>query len=117
MLLGKNLFELWEEGAQDIEKTAPGRIVTAPVRIIESATGTANKIVTSTGKVAEAAPGIAKMLPLILIILAGGVGAYLLFAGKSGVNLVPKVPGVGSPELMGGLGTCGRKQRKRRNKR
>ena len=89
VLLGKNIFELWEEGAKSIEETSIGKIVTSPVRILEKATGATQQVLTATGQTAAQAPAIAKTLPLILIILAGGVVAYLAFAGKSGVKLTP----------------------------
>jgi hypothetical protein len=95
---GKNIFELWEEGAKSIETTAPGRIITAPVRLAEKATGATGKVIEATGKTAEAAPGIAKSIPLILIILAGGIAAYFVFAGKKGTALIPGTHS--TPELM-----------------
>jgi hypothetical protein len=81
--------QYWDAGAKDLEKTAIGKIVTSPVRIIEAATGSTTKALTSVGKVAEKAPAIAGTVPLLLIVLAGGIAAYLVFAGKKGVKLIP----------------------------
>lgn len=86
---GKNIFELWESGAKQLEQTAPGRIITAPVRLLEAAAESAIKTTGAFGKVADKAPGIAGTVPLILVILAGGVAAYLIFAGKKGTKLIP----------------------------
>jgi len=84
-----DLFTMWETGAQQIEKSGIGKIVTAPVRIAESVIGAGEKAVTGAGEAVGAAPGIIKALPVILIILAGGVAAYLLFAGRKGTKLTP----------------------------
>lgn len=43
----------------------------------------------AVGDLFKGAGESAKSLPLILIILAGGVAAYLVFAGRKGVKLTP----------------------------
>jgi len=43
----------------------------------------------ATGDLFEGAGATAKNLPLIVTILAAGVAAYLIFAGKKGVKLTP----------------------------
>jgi hypothetical protein len=85
---GKSWFQLWKEGAAELEKTAPGKLITAPVQIPAAVVEAARKILEATGKTAETLPGTAKTIPIILIILAGGVAAYLVFAGKKGTKLI-----------------------------
>jgi hypothetical protein len=79
---GKNIFELWEEGAKELEKTGIGKVITAPVRLPEA-------VFTATKETVAQAPKIAKTLPVILIILAAGAAAYLVFAGRKGVKILP----------------------------
>jgi hypothetical protein len=81
-ILGKNIFELWEEGAKELEKTAPGKLITAPIRLPEA-------VFTSATETVKQAPKLAKTLPWVLIILAVGVGGYLVFAGRKGTKLIP----------------------------
>jgi len=58
------------------------QLVRAPGTILEAVADTAKGV----GKGAEKT---AKALPWVLIILAAGVGAYLLYAGKKGTKLIP----------------------------
>ena len=52
-----------------------------------------SKAVKATGNVLEGAGDTAKTasytVPLVLLVLAGGVAGYLIFAGKKGVKLTP----------------------------
>ena len=82
LYMGKGLLEMWESGAKELEKTAIGRLITAPIRI-------GDKVVTATGKTIDVIPKAANTVPLVLMILAGGIAAYLVFAGKSGTKLTP----------------------------
>jgi hypothetical protein len=69
----------WEAGAKELEKTAPGQLITAPVRIPAA-------VVSSTKKTVEAVPtavrGVSYALPFIAIaaVLIGG-GYYADKAG------------------------------------
>ena len=71
--------EWWETGAKELEKTAPGRIVTAPVRLPET-------VITSTRKTVEEVPGVvrtvSRSVPLLAIagIIIGG--GYLVYKFK-----------------------------------
>jgi len=51
----------------------------------------AAKLAESAGNVAEGLGEGAKAAPTVLLILAAGIGAYLMFAGKRGVNLIPSL--------------------------
>jgi hypothetical protein len=84
-ILGKNIFELWEEGAKELEKTAPGKLITAPIRLPEA-------VFTSAQKTVTALPNVMKAVPWVLIILAVGVGGYLIFAGRKGTDLTKMIP-------------------------
>jgi hypothetical protein len=75
-------FRAWDVGAKELEKTSLGKLVTAPVRI---ATGAVDA---STGTL-KAIPKAVNTVPLVLLILAGGIAAYLVFAGKAGTKLTP----------------------------
>ena len=88
-LKGESLFDMWETGAKDLEKSDLGKLITAPIRLLSKTTDAGQKVLEATGKTAEAAPDIVKNIPLILIILAGGVTAYLVYAGKKGTKLIP----------------------------
>lgn len=88
-MVGKDLFTMWKEGAAELEKSSLGRIITAPVRLVDSVATALPEIVTAAGDTAKEAPSIAKKLPMVVIILAVGVGAYLLYAGKAGTKLTP----------------------------
>ena len=68
-----------------VKKTAPGKIVTAPVRIVESAVKSAQDIVE---QIPQAAIETTKTLPFILLLLAGGVVAYMVYMGKKGSKLI-----------------------------
>jgi hypothetical protein len=81
-ILGKNIFELWEEGAKELEKTAPGRLITSPIRL-------PGAVVSSAEKVVSTLPSIVKTVPWVLLILAIGAGGYLIFAGRKGTKLTP----------------------------
>lgn len=79
----------WDKGAAELEKTTLGRIVTSPVRIIEKLFGSAQKGAEAIGTTVESAGATTKKLPMVLTVLAIGVAGYLIFAGKSGVGLIP----------------------------
>src|SRR4030043_678170 len=70
----------WESGARELEKTSPGRLITAPVRLPEA-------LVTSTTKTVQEVPSVIKTvtntLPIILII--AGIGGAGYFAYKAGM--------------------------------
>jgi hypothetical protein len=70
----------WEEGAKELEKTTPGKLVTAPVRLTEAA-------LTSTTKTVAEVPGIVKMakrtIPIVAIAAVLVGGGYLLYRYKS----------------------------------
>jgi hypothetical protein len=83
------IFDYWTTGAKELEKSAPGQLVTAPIRVPAAVVTTARKALEATGKTVETVPGAAKTLPVVFIILAGGVAAYLVFAGKKGTKLTP----------------------------
>ena len=74
--------EYWQEGANILDQSAIGKLITAPVDLLNTA-------VTSTEQTVANVPKIANTLPWILLILAGGVAAYLVFAGKKGTKLIP----------------------------
>jgi hypothetical protein len=88
-MFGPGSGVMWNEGAAELEKSPLGRIITAPVRLVDSVTTALPKVVTAAGDTAKEAPSIAKKLPMVVIILAVGVGAYLLYAGKAGTKLTP----------------------------
>lgn len=75
----------WESGAADLEKSTPGKIVTAPVRLTEA-------VLTSAKKTVEQAPDILKTVTKTLPILAvgavavGGAILFFKFAGKKTVD-------------------------------
>jgi len=58
------------------------QLVRAPGTILEAVANTAKGA-------GEGIQKTTKALPLVLIILAAGVGAYLLYAGKKGTKLIP----------------------------
>lgn len=74
--------EWWKSGAEQLEQTAPGRIITAPIRLPEAA-------VRSTIKTVETLPKVAGAVPTVLIIAAVGVAGYLILAGRKGTKLIP----------------------------
>jgi hypothetical protein len=62
----------WETGAKELEKTTPGKIITAPIRLPEA-------VITATKKTVEQVPGVVKSASNALPIIA--VGCVLLGAG------------------------------------
>lgn len=74
----------WEAGAKELEKTSPGKLITAPVRLPEA-------IVSSTTKTIKETPGILKTVsysvPLVAVA-AGIVGiSYLVYRYKKEKNV------------------------------
>jgi hypothetical protein len=69
----------WESGAKELEKTAPGRIVTAPVRLPEA-------VLTSTTKTVQEVPSIVRSVSNVVpfvALAAGGLGiAYVVYSMK-----------------------------------
>lgn len=64
--------EMWETGAKVLEQSAPGRIITAPIRLPEAA-------LTATTKTVQQVPGIVQTVTKTIPIIA--VGAVLLGGG------------------------------------
>ena len=62
----------WESGASQLEKSAPGRLITAPVRLPEA-------IISATQKTVGEVPGVVKNAGAAIPIIA--VSAVLLGAG------------------------------------
>lgn len=79
----------WEKGAAELEKSTLGKIVVAPVRIVEKLVGSAEKGAEAAGVALTSAGETTRKLPLVLTILALGVAGYLIFAGRSGTSLIP----------------------------
>lgn len=74
----------WETGAQEVEKSAPGKLITAPIRIPEA-------VISATKKTVEEIPGIVsnvkKVIPILAVgaVLIGGVIVWSKFSrGKKG---------------------------------
>lgn len=65
-----------------IARSTGGTILRTPQRLIKTATDTAEGV----GKGAQST---AKILPVVLTVLAVGIGGYLVFAGRKGVKLIP----------------------------
>jgi hypothetical protein len=75
---------MWESGAQELEKTAPGRLITAPIRLPEA-------VLTATSKTVQEVPNVVKTvertLPIIAIaavVIVGGIAYYKFSKGKKG---------------------------------
>jgi len=79
--LGTSLPDLWEMGAKELEETTLGRIITSPVWV-------SDVVIKATVGTVGALPGIVKTVPFILLLLAGGVAAYLVFMGKKGSRVI-----------------------------
>lgn len=92
---GPSIFDIskwpqwWEAGAKELEKTAPGKIVTAPIRIPAA-------VVESTEKTVKEVPGtvrtVSRSIPIIAVaavLIGGGYIAY-----KTGVFEKIKQKGV-----------------------
>lgn len=77
---GKNIFEMWEAGAKELEKTAPGKIITAPIRLPAA-------VLTSTEQTVKEVPNIAKgvsrALPILIVSATLIGGGYLLYRYKT----------------------------------
>ncbi len=69
---GKNVFEMWEAGAKEIEKTSPGKIITAPIRLPAA-------LVSASEKTVEQVPSIVKTVSRTIPVMA--VAAVLIGAG------------------------------------
>lgn len=80
--LGTNIFEIWEQGAQELEKTPVGKVITAPIRL-------PGAIVSSATETVKSLPSIVKTVPTVLLLVAAGVAGYLIFAGRKGTKLIP----------------------------
>jgi len=69
----------WESGAKELEKTAPGRIITAPVRLPEA-------VLTSTTKTVQEVPSVVRSVSNVVpfvALAAGGLGiAYIVYSMK-----------------------------------
>lgn len=61
----------WEAGAKELEKTSPGRLITAPVRLPEA-------VVTASTKTVKEVPGVVRSAGVALPVL--GVAAALVGA-------------------------------------
>jgi hypothetical protein len=66
----------WEAGAKELEKTSPGRIITAPVRLPEA-------ILTSSTKTVQEVPKavnmVSRSIPIILIVAGIGGAGYVAY--------------------------------------
>jgi hypothetical protein len=71
--------EWWEKGAKELEKTSPGKLITAPIRLPEA-------ILTATTKTVQEVPGtvrkVANTLPILAISAAVIGGGYLAYKFK-----------------------------------
>jgi hypothetical protein len=68
--------EWWEKGAADLEKSAPGKIITSPVRIIEAATGATTGILKEAPKVVNRASWTIPIIGIAAAIAGAGYLAY-----------------------------------------
>lgn len=65
----------WETGAKELEKTAPGKVITAPIRLPEA-------VISATKKTVEQVPGIVGNVKKVIPILAVGavvIGGVIMF--------------------------------------
>lgn len=79
------VFDYWETGARELEKTGVGKVVTAPVRIAQTTAESVQKLIKD---VPDVAIKTTKTIPFILILLAAGVTGYMVFMGKKGKRIV-----------------------------
>lgn len=77
----------WEEGAKILEKSAPGKIVTAPVRIIEAATGATTGILKEAPKVLNRASWTLPILGVAAVVIGSG---YLVYKFKKDKKEITK---------------------------
>lgn len=91
-ILGSSLFDVtkwpqyWETGAKELEKTAPGRLITAPIRLPEAVFTSATETVKQVPDVLKT---VTKSIPMILlaaVVLGGGFVVYKFTKGKRGIN-------------------------------
>lgn len=86
---GKSVFQLWEEGAKELEKTAPGKLITAPIRLPAA-------VVTSTEKTVEQVPGVVKNVSRTLpfLIITAGIlgGGFLFYQYKTKMGMFKNAP-------------------------
>jgi hypothetical protein len=79
----------WETGAKELEKTAPGRIITAPVRLPEA-------VLTSTTKTVQEVPGVVRSVSNVVpfvALAAGGLGiAYIVYSMKKAGAFKKMIP-------------------------
>jgi hypothetical protein len=82
MLSGSSILDVtkwpqwWDMGAKELEKTTPGKIITAPIRLPET-------IITATKKTVEQVPGVVKSasntLPIIAVACILAASGYLVY--------------------------------------
>jgi hypothetical protein len=66
----------WESGAKELEKTTPGKLITAPVRLTETAIKSSKEILEETPKAFKT---ITRAVPFIAIGAAAIGAAYLVY--------------------------------------
>ena len=76
----------WESGAKELEKSAPGRLITAPIRLPAAVVSTTQKTIEQVPKALDA---VTKAVPLIAIsalVLGAGFLVYKFSKGKKEVS-------------------------------
>lgn len=79
---GPNIFDVtkwpqwWEAGAKELEKTSPGRLITAPIRLPEAILTSSTKTVQEVPKVVNV---VSRSIPLILVVAGVGGAGYLAY--------------------------------------
>jgi hypothetical protein len=79
--LPEKLFNWWKTGATE---TPVGKVAALPLTLPYKAVRAAEQTVE---QLPSAVKGVTKALPLVLLLVAGGVALYLYQSGKKGVKL------------------------------
>jgi hypothetical protein len=77
----------WNSGAATLETSSPGKLITAPVRLLESATGATTGILNQAPKIVNRASWT---LPIIGVAAAVIGGGYLAWKFKLGPFVAKK---------------------------
>jgi hypothetical protein len=76
----------WETGAKELEKSTPGKLITAPIRLPAAIVSTTQKAIEQVPKALDA---VTKAVPLIAIsalVLGAGFLVYKFSKGKKEVS-------------------------------